>query len=242
MPSPQVAVAGEVEEIVSLLAADGVSPGSRILDVPCGIGRRARGLADHGYRVTAVDTNPIAIKALRGRVPKKLGDRIEYRAATPEDLPGLRPDESFDAILCLDHAIGRGPRDRDVALLSRLRDHASTRTFLVVDFLHRDFFASRPRPFAYHVVGDVEQHEFRAFDPVSGFLELTWKFYQREGLDLRYRGISSVRLRLLAPHEAEAILRDAGWEVTARYGGWRREAVSADHRKLLLQARPAARG
>lgn len=241
MPAPQAASVPEVEEIAGFLDAAGVGPGARVLDVPCGIGRRARGLAERGYRVTAVDTNTVAIETLRRRVPKKLADRIEYRAASATGIPGLASGESFDAVLCLDHALGRESREHDVAFLSRLRGHTTVNGLLVVDFLHRDFFASRPRPFAYHVVGDVEQHEFRTFDPVSGMLELTWKFYQRDGADLRYRGISSARLRLLAPHEAEAILRDAGWTVEARYGGWRKETVSADHRKLLLAARPAAR-
>lgn len=240
MPAP--AVAAEVEEIAAFLAVAGVPTGARLLDAPCGIGRRARGLAEHGYRVTAVDANTLAIEALHRRLPKKLTGRIEYRASAAETLPGLRPDESFDAALCLDHAIGRGARDGDVAFLRRLRDHTAPAGLLLVDFLHRDYFASRPRPFAYHVVGEVEQHEFRKFDPISGVLDLTWKFYQREGADLRYRGISSARVPLLAPHEAEAILRDAGWSVTARYGGWHQEAVSADRRKLVLEARPAARG
>ncbi len=239
-PSPAAAVP-EVEEIAAFLGAVGVAASSRLLDAPCGIGRRARGLAELGYRVTAVDTNTVAIDALHRRAPKRLAARLDYQTATVAAMPGLAAGETFDAILCLDHALGREPRERDVAFLARLRGHTSADGLLVVDFLHRDFFASRPRPFAYHVVGDVEQHEFRTFDPVSGILDLTWKFYQRDGPDLRYRGISSARLKLLAPHEAEAILGDAGWSVVARYGGWRKETVSADHRKLLLVARPAAR-
>ncbi len=241
MPPPPAAATVEVGELVGFLQAEGVPAGARLLDAPCGIGRRARGLAETGYQVAAVDSNAVAIEALRHRVPKRLANRIEYRAAAPEAMPGLASGETFDAVLCLDHAIGREGRERDVAFLARLRERVSARGLLLVDFLHRDFFAARPRPFAYHVVGEVEQHEFRAFDPVSGVLELTWKFYQREGPDLRYRGVSSARLRLLAPHEAEAILQEAGWTVTGRYGGWRKEPVSADHRKLLLVARPSAR-
>lgn len=240
MPSSR-APAAETDEITGFLEAEGVRSGARLLDIPCGIGRRARALADQGYRVVGVDPNAVAIEALRRRIPKKLTERLDYRATDPAAISGVALGDMFDAILCLDHAIGRGTRARDVAFLGALRDHAARDGLLVVDFLHRDFFASRPRPFAYHVVGDVEQHEFRAFDPVTGILDLTWKFYRRDGTDLRFRGISSARLRLLAPHEAEAVLRDAGWDVRAQYGGWRKEAVSADHRKLLLEARPAAR-
>ena len=108
-----------------------------------------------------------------------------------------------------------------------------------MDLLHRDFFASRPRPFAYHAARNVEQHEFRAFDARSGVLELTWKFYEREGEDLRFRGASSARFKLVVPHEAVRILEEAGWAVESLYGGWEKEALSSDRRKFLLGARAA---
>ena len=96
-----------------------------------------------------------------------------------------------------------------------------------------------PRPFAYHVIGKVEQHEFRAFDATTGVLTLTWKFYEREGEDLRFRGSSDARLKLLTPSEAVALLSGSGWDVTGVYGGWGKESVSSDRRKLVLVARPA---
>ncbi|MEK6986886.1 MAG: hypothetical protein AABX97_02185 [Candidatus Thermoplasmatota archaeon] len=46
---------------------------------------------------------------------------------------------------------------------------------------------------------------------------------------------------MVPPHEAWTLLEAAGWEVEAAYGGWGREAVSAERRKLVLVARPAAR-
>ncbi len=241
MPPPAASPASDAGEIAEFLASAGVGPGARVLDAPCGIGRRARDLAERGYHVTAVDANAVAIETLRRRVPKRLAGKIEYRASAAEGMPGGAAGETYDAVLCLDHALGRETPAKDVALLVRLRDRVGPQGLLVVDILHRDFFAARPRPFAYHVVGEIEQHEFRAFDSLSGVLGLTWKFYQRDGNDLRFRGISSMKLRLLAPDEAEGLLRAAGWTTEAWYGGWGKEAVSADRRKLLLVARPAAR-
>lgn len=228
--------------MASFLTGAGLPVGARILDVPCGIGRRALGLAEHGFHVIAVDANPVAVEALRRRIPKGLERRLQCRSVEQSTLPGPSPGGPFDAILCLDHALGRKSPEDDAGFLSRLRQSMTPEGVLVADFLHRDFFAARPRPFAYHVLGEVEQQEFRTFDAVSGYLELTWKFYERQGKDLRFRGTSSARLRLLAPHEVEALLRASGWRVEAWYGGWEREPVSADRRKLLLVARPAARG
>ena len=242
MPAPLRPPSAEPEEIAAFLTAAGVPPTATILDVPCGIGRRAFALAERGYRVTAVDPNEVAIEALKGRVHAELSSRLEYRHASRETLPGPPISETFQVILCLDHAIGRGPPDEDAAFFKRLRGHLMPGGFLLLDLLHRDFFAARPRPFAYHVIGNLEQHEFRSFDPRSGILDLTWKFYHREGNDLRYRGSSSAHLTLLAPHEAQALLEDGGWRLEALHGGWDKEAVSADRRKLILVARPAARG
>ncbi|MFA5896560.1 MAG: hypothetical protein WC985_06615 [Thermoplasmata archaeon] len=47
---------------------------------------------------------------------------------------------------------------------------------------------------------------------------------------------------MVPPHEADSLLEAAGWHVDAAYGGWGREAVSAERRKLVLVARPTARG
>ncbi len=209
--------------------------------MPCGIGRRARDLAARGFRVTAVDANRVAMDALRRRTPKGLADRLECHTTPRESLPGPLPKAGFDAVLTLDHALGRGTAAEDGVFLGRLREAAAPGAPLLLDLLNRDFFAARPRPFAYHILGDIEQHEFRAFDPATGRLELTWRFYEREGMDLRFRSASSSSLRLLAPHEVEGLLRDAGWEAQAWFGGYAKERVSADRRKLLVVARPAAR-
>lgn len=229
------------DEIAAFLVGAGVPRDVRILDAPCGLGRRAQGLAERGFHVTAVDTNAVAVEALRRRATKRLGDRLVCRASTREAMPGLPSTERFRVILSLDHPLGRDDGRADVAFLGRLREHLAEDGLFLLEILHRDFFAARPRPFAYHVIGDVEQHEFRTFDPVSGRLQLDWRFYQREGEDLRYRGGSSSTFRLLAPHEIEALLEKAGWRVDAWYGGWGKEAVFVDRRKLLVAARPSAR-
>lgn len=241
MPAKRRPPSVETDGLVAFLAAEGVDPGARILDVPCGIGRRALELARRGFRVEAVDKNEVAIEALRRRVSKNLADRLTYRAVPEDELPGRTPSNPADVILCVDHALSREPPVDDRGFLRRLRDHVKPSGFALVEFLNRDFFAARPRPFAYHVIGNLEQHEFRAFDAVSGILDLRWTFYQQKGDDLEFRGESSVRLKLLVPHEARELVEDGGWSVESVYGGWARETMTADRRQFVLVARPAAR-
>lgn len=228
----------EVDAIRTFLQGEGVPDGARLMDVPCGIGRRAIGLGEAGYEVVAVDPNEAGIAAAKGRVTPAIARRVTFASARREDLPGIPPDTAFDAILCLDHPLGRGTTADDVAFLRRLRNHLRARGVLILHLMNRDFFASRPRPFAFHAIGSVEQHEFRSFDASTDVLRLEWKFYERVGEDLKYRTESALDLTLLTPRDLAAILAESGWRIESRWGGWRHEPVSADHRKLIVTARP----
>src|SRR5712692_9994400 len=229
----------DVEAIRMFLQEQGIGPGAHLLDVPCGIGRRAVGLAESGYEITAIDTNEIGIAAAKERVPAAVANRLHLAASPRDALPGLPAGTRFDAILCLDHALGRGSTADDVAFLRRLQAHARPGGRLILDFLNRDFFASRPRPFAFHTIGSLEQHEFRSFDPVTSALRLEWKFYERVGEDLKHRTDSSTDLILLTPRDVATNLEQSGWRMVGVWGGWRRGAVTADHRKLVVLASPA---
>jgi SAM-dependent methyltransferase len=228
----------DVESIRMFLQEERIATGARLLDVPCGIGRRALGLAEAGFDVTAVDPNEMAIQAAKERIPDSITDRLHFMAAPRDALPDLAAGARFDAILCLDHALGRGPITDDVAFLDRLAAHVGPTGRLILDLLNRDFFASRSRPFAFHTIGSLEQHEFRSFDPATGVLRLEWKFYERVSQDLKHRTDSSVELFLLTPPDLAASLRQSRWRMVGVWGGWQRQAVTADHRKLIVLATP----
>lgn len=229
----------DVESIRMFLQEERIVAGAHLLDVPCGIGRRAVRLAEAGFDVTAVDPNAMAINAAKERIPHAIADRLHFMAAPHDVLPGLAAATRFDAILCLDHALGRGSMTDDVAFLRRLATHVGPVGRLVVDLLNRDFFATRRRPFAFHTIGSLEQHEFRSFEPATGMLRLEWKFYERVGQDLKHRTDSSAELVLLTPRDLAASLDQSGWRMVGVWGGWQREAVTADQRKLIVLATPA---
>src|SRR2546428_3147134 len=229
----------DVEAIGMSLLEERIAPGAHLLDVLWGMGRGAAGLPEAGFDAPAVDPNERAIHEARGGIPDSIADRLHFVSVPRDALPGLVAGTRFDAILCLDHALGRGPRSDDVAFLGRLATHVGPDGRLILDPLNRDFFASRPRPFAFHTIGSLEQHEFRSFEPATGVLRLEWKFYERVGQDLKHRTESSVELLLLTPQDLVAILRQSGWRMVGVWGGWQRQAVTADHRKLIVLATPA---
>src|SRR5437899_12987360 len=49
----------QARDLRAILERFGVTPGGRILDVPCGLGRHSTRLANVGYRTVAVDLSPV---------------------------------------------------------------------------------------------------------------------------------------------------------------------------------------
>jgi len=79
-------------------------PGAKLLDVGCGEGRHAIAAAKLGFRVTAVDYEPLALRRAR-RFARQAGARgIVFRRADALSLPFS--DAGFDVVLdygCLHH-------------------------------------------------------------------------------------------------------------------------------------------
>jgi SAM-dependent methyltransferase len=81
-----------------------LAPRGRLLDVGCGEGRHAVAAARLGFKVSAVDAEPLAIRRARKFAGKLRVRAIDFHAANVFDLPF--PDDTFDAVLdwgCLHH-------------------------------------------------------------------------------------------------------------------------------------------
>ena len=79
-------------------------PAGRLVDIGCGEGRHAIAAARLGFRVTAVDYEPLALKRARRFARKKVVPGIRFRKANVFCLPFA--DSSFDVVLdygCLHH-------------------------------------------------------------------------------------------------------------------------------------------
>ena len=81
-----------------------VAPGGELLDVGCGEGRHSFAAARLGFKVTAVDYEPLALKCARRLAKAKHIARVVFRKADVFCLPFS--DSRFDIILdygCLHH-------------------------------------------------------------------------------------------------------------------------------------------
>ena len=89
-----------VHELVRWSGLDHLPPGSRVLDVGCGIGGSARILArDYGFEVLGISISPGQIQRARELTPNALGHcRFAVMDALALELPDGNESEGFDAV------------------------------------------------------------------------------------------------------------------------------------------------
>ncbi len=112
-----------VHELVRWSGFDRLPPGSRILDVGCGIGGSARLLALHyGFDVLAISISPAQIARARALTSPELAAHCQFEVM---DALGLDlPDRGFDAVWSVEAAPHMPDKQRYVdELLRMLRPH-----------------------------------------------------------------------------------------------------------------------
>ena len=83
---PPEATTAEIDFVEERL---GLTPGSRVVDVPCGSGRHSIALAERGHTVTGLDISAEAIEHAR-RTAKAAGVDVDFRLAEMRDSPARR--------------------------------------------------------------------------------------------------------------------------------------------------------
>jgi SAM-dependent methyltransferase len=110
---------------------------ARVLDVPCGFGRHARGLAALGYSVTGVELDErVVTEAIR-----RSRGAIEYVEGDMRDLSTLRAD--FDGVICMWASFGYFGHDTNVDVLHGMAQRLRAGGELVLDVYNPDFIETR---------------------------------------------------------------------------------------------------
>ena len=205
----------------------GLSPGSRVLDVPCGYGRHAVPLAAAGYRVLGLDRSAAQLAETRRRRGAASEPRLvqgDYR-----HLPIAAA--VFDGAVTLQSSLGYAGEDGDRRALREIRRVLRAGGRLVIDTNHRDRLPPRSPWREWHPLPDgaVLLSESRV-DRVVGTVEMTHTYVPKGG-PWQTR---SIRWRAYSATEFIRMLTDAGFEDIVCHGDLDGGAFGRDTRLVLV--------
>jgi histidinol-phosphate/aromatic aminotransferase/cobyric acid decarboxylase-like protein/SAM-dependent methyltransferase len=184
------------------------APGKRVLDLGCGCGRHAIGLARLGFDVTGVDVSEYALRRAKDAAGLA-GVQIRLHRA---DLLGTGDwgIRQADAVVCV-QAFGWGTDADQLRLLRRVRLLLPPDGVLVLDHSSILGITRIYQPRAHAEIGGASFEFVRSYDPVTG----------RSGGEVRIRRADGTAaalpddVRLYTPAEVGALLRRAGFAVSA---------------------------
>jgi SAM-dependent methyltransferase len=209
------------------------TPGARVLDLGCGTGRLALGLAAAGHVVTGVDPAPASLAAARR---KPGADRVTWIQGTAGSAPGA----AFDIALMTSHVAQCFVDDEDwTSTLLHLR-----RALLPGGRLAFDARDPRGRPWEAWTPRDsrrsVNLGEGRS---VAIWTEVT-EVQGDEVTFIRHYGFpngeelrSESTLRFRSEERLRESLAASGFAVDDVYGGWLREPSGSGDGELIVVAR-----
>jgi SAM-dependent methyltransferase len=216
------------EEIQFLIEEFSLPAGSHILDVGCGTGRHAIGLAKNGYRVTGVDISS-GMLAEAAKAAAESGVQIDWVQC---DAAVMKLNTQADAAICLcEGSFG----------LIGSSDEVMTHERKILESIHRSakpgakLILTAPNGLAKIRAATDEQVRSGEFDPLTLTESITMRIDSQHGpqeLGVYERGFVPSELRLL--------LELTGYEVHAIYGGtagsWNRELVALDEIEIMVIA------
>ena len=225
---PPEQTAAEVEGIVARL---GLAPGARVLDLACGQGRHAIPLAERGFTVTGFDLSAECLARARAEGARR-GTGVRWVRG---DMRALPFEAEFDAVINVYTAFGYFADEADdLETLRRVRRALVPGGRFLLETLHRDALPARFRPrVEYTTSNGTQVARDYVWDLARDVIEDRVAVLRPDGRRAEY----ATRLRMRTLRELLALLRAAGLDPLAWYGGLAGEPLQLDSRRLVLVSR-----
>lgn len=212
-----------------------------ILDLCCGIGRHSVVLAEEGFKVVGVDISPEFIAYAKNMaVERNVGKNVEFRVGDMREISDVLEDYKgrFNAVINLYTSLGYYDEETDKDVLIQLLGLTVSRGILVIDIVNRDWlirvFQARD---VWHYGDDLVQVVDRRLNLENSRMENVWKYYRKQGQDLKHIETVEVDHRVYSLHELKKLVEDSGWTYQTCYGGFNLDPLTINSRRMLLVAK-----
>lgn len=223
--TPEI-TAAEVDFIEKALHA---SPGSRLLDVPCGDGRHSIELARRNHQVTGVDISDDFLSAAReSALAARLA--VEWLQA---DMRDMRWVSEFDGAFCFGNSFGYLDPAAAEEFLVRLAAALKPDGRVVIDTgTAAESILPTLLPKRWHKAGEIFMLSEARYQPEDSRLDIDYTFVQ--GGEAETRPASSY---VFTVSEIRRLLKRAGFGTTSIFGGVRGEPFQLGTPRLIVVAK-----
>jgi SAM-dependent methyltransferase len=212
-----------------------VPPGSRVLDLACGVGRHAIELARAGYHVVGADVSPTFVERARELAEEAgVADATEFVVADMREIADELSDESFDAIVNLFTSFGYYDDETSGRILEQCLRLVRPDGVFVLDTVNRDALM---RDFQQHGVedhGEMMTVEDRGFDIERGVVETHWTILEQTSPSTWETALEvDLAHRVYTLNELIGLFEGAGWSYMEAFGTLTGGEMSFDAPRLV---------
>ncbi len=216
----------EVEDIVSLVR---ISPGARVLDLCCGVGRHSLELARRGFHVTGVDKTAGYLERAR-RQAKAEGLEVEF---VQDDMRTFCRPDAFDTVVNLFTSFGyfEDLEDDRQVVTNLYRSLRGGGAFLL-DMMGKEVLARIFQERGWREENGIILLEERKVSNNWGWIENRWVMVK----DGEKREVK-ISLRLYSAVELSTLLRECGFDTVDVCGDWKGAPYDHTAKRLVAVAR-----
>jgi SAM-dependent methyltransferase len=220
-PDWEASIGRQAAALDAIIRGRGGEGPLEILDVACGIGTQALGLAGLGHRVTASDLSTAAVKRARREAARR-GFAIDFATADMRALPAAYWGQ-FDVVIACDNSVPHLLSDADL-LRAFEQMFACVRSgggclITVRDYDREEKTGVQVKPYGVRDEDGVRYLVFQVWDFQGDIYDLTMYFVEdRGGLNCSARVLRS-QYYAVGTGKLVALLEQAGFQSVQRLDG-----------------------